>query len=667
MSELNGTTWVTGTTGPQHNGNGDINVTVLADQQAMGRPSFTRFADDQLAWLRRVLVAPPGMGNARSQLADTGTVILDGEPGSGRSCAARVLLREHHKDMGTFRELLPDEAGELPLADPELVGAGDRLLLDLSAADTVRWAACRADLSALRKAVHEERAHLVVVMPHGGTLESDLQQYRVEILQPRREWVLRRHLRTHGLPPEQYLRPDPTVTEFLYERRPLREVADFADLVRRAREAAASGDEFTQWCATARKAQADRREEVAALVARLGDSSQRALLISVAMLHGAHADVVHRAAQLLLHTVGSPPDDLPLLQRKDLAERLAEISAGAGPDGRVWFRDLDYDSAVRTHFWDHMPDLRQHLGAWTARSVALNSPHVTQELRDGLVAKLAGEYLRTGRAEGLASLAEDWGSTATSRAGLEAAVQALTCGLGDPEHAGALRGWIYQSCANKHLKGEYARVLVQVCADVIAAGHPDQAMLRLYYLARREHGTAGALQALSDLVESSHRLRRRLLHRLARSEPSQADLGIFLRVGVAEALTDPYDNGRALAEERRVRSSVITCWSAVLNRLPRPTWQPYAERWLHTSVDAGTRGDMLLDLLVGAADRCEGRRGAAFAALYASARDAERTAPGGSLRAALTTDLLLQKICSAQGLSRPITPPQAASPRGTAR
>ncbi|MEK8142163.1 hypothetical protein NKH18_05130 [Streptomyces sp. M10(2022)] len=170
------------------------------------------------------------------------------------------------------------------------------------------------------------------------------------------------------------------------------------------------------------------------------------------MLHGAHADVVHRAAQLLLRTVGSPPDDLPLLQRKDLAERLVEISAGAGPDGHVRFRDLDYDSAVRTHFWDHMPDLRQHLGTWTARSVALTSPHITHELRDGLVAKLAAEYLRTGRAEELASLAEDWGSTATSRAGLEAAVQALTCGLGDPAHARAFRGWIYQWCANKQLR-----------------------------------------------------------------------------------------------------------------------------------------------------------------------------------------------------------------------
>lgn len=108
-----------------------------------------------------------------------------------------------------------------------------------------------------------------------------------------------------------------------------------------------------------------------------------------------------------------------------------------------------------------------------------------------------------------------------------------------------------------------------------------------------------------------------------------------------------------------MQSSVTACWRAVLNGLPRPTWQPYAERWMHAATDGGHEGDLLLELLVSAADRCEGRRGAAFAALYASARDAERTAPVGSSRAALTTDLLLQKICSAQRLSRPTTPPRA--------
>ncbi|MER6566838.1 hypothetical protein ABT288_11715 [Streptomyces sp. NPDC001093] len=185
---------------------------------------------------------------------------------------------------------------------------------------------------------------------------------------------------------------------------------------RRAREAAPAGHGFRQWCATARKARDDRRKEIATLVTGLREGPQRALLITVAMLHGAHADVVHQAAQLLLSTLRHPLDENPLLQRKDLAERLREISAGTGPDGHVRFTELDYDAAIRAYFWDHMPELRQHLGTWAAGSVDLNDPHVTREVRDGLVARLAAQYLRTGRGEGLASLSEDWSTTTTSRA-----------------------------------------------------------------------------------------------------------------------------------------------------------------------------------------------------------------------------------------------------------
>ena len=648
-----------------HTGSGDIHVTIGPELLDSDRPSFLRIADDQLKWLRRVLVAPAGMGKARAGLADTGTVILDGSPGSGRTSAARVLLREHHQPVGAFHELLPGEEGELSLRDPELVGPGDRLLLDLSTADAVRWAAAQTDLPSLRKTVHEQRAHLVVVMLRGGTLDSDLQRYRVEIERPPGLDVFRGHLRMHGVPHDPHVPPDSAVLEFLHGDRPMREIADFADLVRRAREAAPSGDTFAEWCATARKARTDRRIDVAARVARLRESPQRALLITVAMLHGAHADVIHHATQLLLRAAGSPPDELPLLQRKDLVERLTEVSAETGPGGTVRFTELDYDSAVRTHFWDHMPDLRQHLGTWTARSVNLDDPHITQGLRDRLVAQLAGQYLRTGHTEGLASLAESWSATAMSRTGMEAAVQALTCGLDDPAHGRYFRERIYQWCAYKQLKGSFAQVLVQVCADVMSASHPDQAVLRLFYLARRERGTTRALQALCDLVESSHRLRRRLLDRLARSALSRTELDIFLRISDPAPLTGSYDHSRALVEEGGVQRSVTTCWRAVLSDFPRTTWQPYAESWLHAATVTGHRGDVLLDVLVGAADRCDDRRGATFAALYASARDAERTAPMGSASASVTSELLLRKICAAQGLGPPTTPPQAASARGT--
>lgn len=640
--------------GPMHSGSGDIHFHAAPDPREPDGPSFRRIADDQLAWLRRVLVAPGGMGPARSRLADTGTVILDGAPGSGRTSAARVLLREYHQDAGVLHELLPGEDDELSLRDPDLVGAGDRLLLDLSASDAVRWSAAQADLPALRKAVHEQNAHLVVVMLHGGALDADLQHYRVEIGRPQGSRVLRRHLRTHGVPYEQYRRSDPTLSGLL-ERGSMREIADFADLVRRARETAQPADGYEQWCATARKAQADRRKDVAALVARLREGPQRALLISVSMLHGAHADVIHRTTQLLLRTAGSPLDNIPLLQHKDLAERLTEVSAVAGPDGCVRFTELDYDTAVRTHVWDHLPDLRQHLDTWTARTVDVSDPHLTRDFRDKLVAQLAGQYLRTGHRTGLASLAEKWSSGGASRARQEAAVHALTCGLVAPGHGRAFRERVYQWCVKRQPNEEFTQVLIRVCADVIAVSHPDQAMLRLYYLARRERGTNGAREALCDLVATSHRLRRRLLGRLAREGRTPADLNIFLRVCDPEPLIVPYDQSRALVDETGVRDSLATCWNAVLSELPREAWQPFLAGWLHSATLHGRRGGVLLDLLVAAAGRCD-QRGAAFAAVYASARDTERACPAGHSRAAATSDRLLQKISVAQGIG-PLTSP----------
>ncbi|ANZ14782.1 hypothetical protein O1L44_02225 [Streptomyces noursei] len=660
-----GSTRVENPQGFIHTGPGNIYFNSGAHPQDSNKPAFRRVAEDQLHWLRLMFVDPSGMGKARAVLAGTGTVILDGVPGSGRTSAARVLLHERRRDSGVFHELLPEEEDELALHDPDLVGIGDQLLLDLSTADERQWSTARMDLPALRKAVHEQHAHLVVVMPHDGALEPDLQSYRVTIRRPSGRQVLRRHLRMRGMPYEQYMRSDVTVDEFVAVERPMREIADFADLVRRARETARPDEGFAQWCATAKRARNDRRREVAARVTRLPEAPQRALLITVSMLYGAHADVIHRATQLLLHALRSPSDEVPLLQHKDLAERLTEISADTGPSGHVRFAELDYESAVRAHFWDHMPDLRPHLGTWAASVVDLHDPHVAPAVRDSLVAHLAGEYLRTGRGDGLASLAERWSTEAPSRARLEAAVQALTCGLEDPAHGREFRKRIYQWCVHGRLRGELAEVLVRICADVLAASHPDQALLRLYYLARRERDPAQpALQALNDLVAGSRRLRRRLLDRLARYGLAPPDLSIFLRICDPEPLTDSSGTSRTLVEENEVQHSLTTCWHAVLAELPRAMWQPHAARWLHRAADGtGHRGELLLDTLVSAAERCGERRGEVFAALYASAREAEHTAPGGPARSVGTTELLLHKISVAQGLNLAAAPP--ASAKGT--
>lgn len=652
-------------TGPVHAGNGDQYVTIGGILRESDKPSFRRVADDQLSWLRRVLVPPPGMGRARARLTGTGTVLLDGAPGVGRTATARVLLRELDGPEGVFRELLPEE-GETSLRDPTLVGAGDRLLLDLSQIGADRWAALGADLSTLRQTVQEKNAHLVVVMPHAGALDSDLQHYRVELRRPPGLAVFRRHLRVHGLPSEEYLRSDGTVNEIVRESRPLREIADFADLVRRARENAAPGSGFGRWCLTARRARKDRRDEIAARVSGLREESQRALLFTVAMLHGAHADVIHQSVRLLLAELRSPPDEAPLLQRKDLAERLAEISAAVDASGHVRFTELDYDRAVSAHFWDHIPDLRDGLGNWAARTAELADPHMTRELRDRLVERLAAQCLRTDRQDRLAALVEQWSAANASRVRLEAAVHALTCGLQDPRRGAQLRRIIYQWCAFRRLKGELAQVLVQVCADVISSSHPDQALVRLHHLALRERGSRRAREALASLVETDRRLRRRLLDRLMRA-PDQAEVAlIFLDIADPRALTSRDAAHSALIEEHGVRRSLTDCWQRTLRSRERPEWHARAVEWLRVGATADPDGGPLVDILVEAADRSGENRGAGFAALYASAREAELADAGGPAAEVATTGLLLRRISAAQGLAAG-TPPRHAASAGRGR
>ncbi|MEU9271935.1 hypothetical protein AB0E04_42000 [Streptomyces sp. NPDC048251] len=650
--------------GPVHTGPGDLHYTVhmnAGDKEAPGR-SPRRIADDQLRLLRQQFVDPAGMGMARRVLEDSRTVILHGDPGSGRSAAACVLLYEVDQGTGIFRELLPGEE-EGALTDPGLVGVGDRLLLNLAAADVSQWAQTRRDLSALRKAVQEQQGHLVVVMPHDGALEAHLQPYRADIGRPPALEVFRRHLRLHRIAYEEYRLSAPDLDEFLSEQPPMEEIAHFADRVRRAR-AASPGEGFAAWCKQSRKARIQWRTEVADLVATQCTAEQRALLFATAMLHGAHADVIHRGAALLLEALDTPRDEAPLLEGKDLAERLKEIHAAAGPDGRVRFDKLDYDAAVRAHFWDHMPDLRQPFSTWAVQSTELDDPHIDADLRERLVSRLADQFLRTGRGNDLAFLAEEWSAAPASRVRLAAAVDTLACGLHHARYGRSLRMIVYSWCVSKHLTENLAHVLRRACTDVIAPTHPDQAVTRLHHLARRERGATPALDALCQLVASSARLRRLLLDRLTRQSSAPAvDAGLFLRICDPVALTDPAGAPRPLIDEKGVRDCAVAGWAQALAQLPQSHWQPYAVRWLHTACSADGHRDRLLDLLVDAA----GRDGSTLAALYSAARAAEPAAPDGRSSGAAITERLLQKISTAQGLRPPAGPTPSAPPRGTPR
>lgn len=648
--------------GPVHSGLGD-QINLIFEEFAKDRQGrgARLLAEDQLLWLWQRFVYPRGFGEARRMLAETSTVLLDGAPGSGRTSAARVLLHELRRDVGSFHELLPDEEGE-SLLDPDLVGDEDRLLLDLAAADAPRWTEVLEELPSFRKTVLDHRAHLVVVLPSRRTdrLPVELDRHRVEIFHPRGMEVLLRHLRQDGLPQADRVRSVPAVSDFLDTPRPMREIAEFAGLIVRAQAAARAEDSFIDWCESARAAMADRGPQVAKHVAAVTGGPQRALLLTTAMLHGAHADAVHSATTLLLHAVDHPKDDRPLLEHADLAMRLEEVSAGLTQHGAVRFKELEYDAAVRTHFWDHRPDLRENLGTWVGRAVELNDPVLSPDDRNHVVRRLSDQYLRTGRCEELASLAEQWTAVPTTARRLRAAAQALERGLLDERHGRSFRDKIYDWSRNSRLGEPLAQVLVEVCAEVIAVQHPDQALVRLHHLARRERRTTRAHDALGRLMQEDHRLRRRMLHRLI-SRPTSwpADIDLFLETSDPAALTHLGGRARSLLDETVVRDQLIAGWGMVFDRLSLSAWEKHVRHWLHTACSDEHHTDPLLDVLVSGA----AGRGEVFGALYATARRAELTAPGGRKHGSALTDLLLRKISTAQGIRQ--QPPRHTSEETT--
>jgi len=636
--------------GAVHTGSGNlINITdpgaLLVDSR--GRTPL-RVAEDELTWLHERFVHPPGFGEARERLEDTGTVLLDGEPGSGRNAAARMLLRELGSGAGRFHELLPD-LEKSPRLNPAHIGDGDQLLLDLSTAEEQLWHEIQGELSSFRSEVRAHRAQLVVVLPRHRVeqLRTEFRQFLAELARPQEMRLLRTYLRRDGIDPTDAARPPAPLTDYLAGRPPVREIAALADLIQRARKAARGAGGFPDWCATALAAVTARDTDVTQLVTERRAGPQRALLLTTAMLHGAHADAIHRATASLLNVAHYPEDTSPLLERADLAERFKEIGAETDAQARARFTGLGYDTAVRAHFWNHLPELRGPLRTWVADTVLL--PQLGQDDRDGLVKRFADECLRTGHTDELLALVAQWAAAPRGDPRLRSAAHALELGLREQVHGRTFRKKIYD-WSQQTLSAGLADVLVGVCAQVMAVRHPDEAMVRLHHLARREVRGRAAREALLTLVRADHRLRRLMLFRLARDLVEHdwtADAELFLGLTEPGPLLDPGSRVRPLLAETGVRSQLVTGWGAVFRRRPHQDWAGPVRGWLLAAWEHERHRDALLDVLVEGG----GGRGDILSRLYVLARDlAAGTPPEGQERPAPLVDLLFDKINTAQAI-----------------
>jgi hypothetical protein len=623
---------VSRTVGPVHSGQGDLNAFSISLAGPKAR-NPRRQPMDELRWLAQRFVHPPGFGKAREVLESRQTVFLDAAVGSGRITAAKMLLWELRFDTGKFHELMPQEEGSGARLNPDHVGEGDKVWLDLTEADRPLWSEVQAEMSSLRAAILENSAYLVVALPHYvEDLRPVFGPFRVRIDRPRAREVLHRHLSVEGVPRPEFF---PELNFLKKERSPL-EVAEYVQLIGEAREKDPGGD-FAAWCATAYQALYGREKEVADLVFNLGQGSQRALLLTTAMLHGAHSGIVHQATASLLRALEQPPEERPVLEHATLDRQLEEIHAELDTAGNVQFKELAYDSAVRTYFWTNMPEVHDRLRIWVGRTA--DSANLTDNERGDLIERFTEQCLNWRYRSTWVSLVEDWTNEHASARQLKAAALVLQRGLQDEKDSQPFRRQLYE-WSRSNLPDSRAEVIVAACRDEMMIRYPDEALVRLHHVARRERGSR-AREALVAVVGGDRRFLRQMLKRLTDRSPEarwSADVGLFLEIADPAALTDPGVRGYSLIAESTVRRQLTDGWRLVFTVLPYEKWTPRAREWiLHAAFDGRCR-DELLDVLVGGAEQSTD----ILARLYVMTRCPEPQA--------VVSGLLLQKINAAQGI-----------------
>lgn len=586
--------------GPVNNGEGHQYVFygVGADWMIRKGVESLRITREDRVRLADRFVPPMGYRAAADRLEKPGSVVLlEGLPGNGRRAASIMLLHGLGEDGGADEEEVRFE--ELPVTgkdeNPLVPGMGDRFLLDLSGiADEETYDKAQRHLAMRRSQVQQAGAHMVVVLPWGmeHVHPPDLGPHTVRLGRPRGVAVVTRYFRMDRMP----FRPADLGSDdlqHLCDRSPMRDLARLAGLVRAARDSGRFGIDFAGWLDQAMHAVTDRADEVRRQVATVRTAPERALLLATAMFEEARADTVYEAWQGLMKTVRHEEEVTTELARTDFGERLAGLGIERDPDGRLRFERLAYADAVRTYFWANFPGVRDDLRDWIGRAAGLRG--LTTDDRVNVIVRFGERALAVGRPDHLFDLVERWADRATGTPCDPRAVAALELGLGHERFGGWFRKRMYECVVRSgSLSDGLARVLTTACVQSLNATHPDQAVVRLHYLAvRKGEAAREAQEALLDLASRDRRLYRLLIDRLrdrARREPHEAGPHLHL-------LTDLLRNDRA--PDPPPWPDLFLGWEAVFSQPPTDLWNPLVSSWLNAVAGDSTRR-MALDVMVGA-------------------------------------------------------------------
>jgi hypothetical protein len=644
--------------GPVNNGVGPQYVFYGVGTNWMIRKGveFLRINREDRVRLADRFVPPMGYRVAADRLGKPGSVVLlEAPPGSGRRAAAIMLLHGLGEDGyagdegGRFEELPTTEEDEGPLA----AGEGDRFLLDLSGiSDEKAYTKAQRRLAVHRSQVQEAGAHMVVVLPSGMeyTHAPDLEPHTVTLGRPRGIAVVTRYLRMDWMA----FRPADLGSadlQRLCDRSPMRELARLAGLVRAARDSGRLGADFAGWLDQAMHAVTDRAGEVGQQVAAVRTAPDRALLLAAAVFEEARADTVYEAWHGLMSTVGHEEEATTELARTDFGERLAALGIERDPDSRLRFERLAYADAVRTYFWANFPGIRSDLRDWIGGAAELRG--LTTDDRLNVVVRFGERSLAVERPDHLFDLVVRWADSATGASCDPRALAALELGLSHERFGGWFRRRMYECVRSGSLSDGLVRVLTAACLQSLGTARPDQAMVRLHYLAVREGEAAReARDVLLDLAGRDRGLYRLLIDRLrnrTRRGPREAEPDLRL-------LTELLRNGRA--PDPPPWPELFLGWEAVFSQPPTELWNPLVSSWLNAVAGDSTQ-EMALDVMVGATRG----RAAALHRLYAITCDWAGTARHSS-RAAVAA-LFWQHIDHAQ-YARPENTTRAdAGPRTT--
>ncbi|MEU6269946.1 hypothetical protein [Saccharopolyspora shandongensis] len=616
---------------PIHAGSGDLNVNPVyytihesVQQQARG-PRLTLKGD--LRWLKSRFEPPQNFGAARDMLRQSRTVVLTGPPGCGRRTAAKMLLNELADDSTPFTVLDDEARTQNPGLDKVKVQLGHLFVLDLSESGEDVFHARQRDLLSFRTILQQRNGYIAVVVPDSRKhqLDSDLAQFEARIDRPRGASVLRWHLEQESIfPSDQQLASEELARSL---SAPMSEIANLAQMVVLARDTNRGGDVST-WLGEAVSARIDRSNEVAQQLSKVPGGRQRTVLLAAAMCRGASSDAVFFASHRLVSALSLDEREQPRMEQEGYRTQLGDLSIDVAPNNRIEFSLRSYDRALREHFWDNYPDLREPFCRWVDDIIRIEQ--FTRRDRENLVDRFVVQALRTNSPGHVKWLIDRWiyPKHGTTNALRDFGVRALIAGLKDERQGHFFRQLVYRWSRRNDLPGEVGQILVDVCTEVIAPTYPNQALVRLHHRARNEDGTGAptAYQALIELTSHDPMLLRLLLDRLttglAKQQPWPADHFLFRAIADPLRLADSSTRSQPLAADHTIRSQLAFCWRATMLARPDIIAQRVCD-WFDATGRTAPH-DVLLGILVDAASQHLHLLGS----LHVLARDWSRTASG---------------------------------------